>query len=216
MKRTSLLSILAIVAAALLPLAANSQGFFPFHHHQHNTVETAAPAETEETSPFKYDAYIGYGYTSLNQVNGSRYGLEGAELAVTRYWGKHLGLIADGAAYLHPLESPVVTGLTISPTVDVVLFGPVFEAKFYGHTSLFGRGLLGAEHTGGTKQTPNISLAGGVGIGMDYQLGPRLFLRAAGDDIASSFSLINNTPQLALSPHRTRSSRATFGIVYKF
>jgi hypothetical protein len=51
---------------------------------------------------------------------------------------------------------------------------------------------------------------------MDYKLGPHLALRAAGDDIASSFSLIGNNSQLALSPHRTRSSRATFGVVYKF
>ncbi len=81
---------------------------------------------------------------------------------------------------------------------------------------IFGRALLGGEHTGGTSQTPNISVAGGVGVGMDYKLSNRLFLRAAGDDIASSFSDINNSPELAYSPHRTRSSRATVGIVYKF
>jgi hypothetical protein len=206
LKRTSLLSILAVVAAALLPLAAASQ-VAPAHK--------ASNAEGGGSS-FKYDAYIGLGYTSLSQVNGSRYGLLGAEFAVTRYWGKHLGLIADGAYYMHPLGSPVVANLTLSPSVDVVLFGPVLEAKLYGHTSIFVRGLLGAEHTGGTHQTPNVSLAGGVGIGMDYQLSRRLLLRAAGDDIASSFSLINNTPQLAYSPNRTRSSRATVGIVYKF
>jgi hypothetical protein len=51
---------------------------------------------------------------------------------------------------------------------------------------------------------------------MDYKLSQHLSLRAAGDDIMSSFSLINNTPELAYSPHRTRSSRATFGVVYKF
>jgi hypothetical protein len=216
-----LLSILSLVAAALLPLAANSQGF-PFHrHHQHNTVETAAPAETGEASPYKYDAYLGFGYTSLNMVNGSRYGLMGAELAVTRYWGKHLGLVADGAVYEHPVSTPVVVGYTQSPTVDVVLFGPVFEAKFIGNTSIFARGLLGGEHVGGFNQSPNISFAGGAGVGMDYKLSNRLLLRAAGDDIASSFTLIG-TPAVpnpganGLSPNRTRSSRATFGVVYKF
>lgn len=210
MNRTSLLSILATVAAALLPLAAASQ-VFPLHHKN----AAAATAEGGEPS-YKYDGYIGFGYTSLNQVNGSRYGLIGAELAVTRYWGKHLGLIADGATYQRPLESPDIANSPYKPTVDVVLFGPVFEAKLYGNTSIFFRGLLGAEHTGGTQQTPDVSLAGGVGVGMDYKLSQRLFLRAAGDDIASSFSLTGNNSQLALSPHRTRSSRATFGIVYKF
>jgi hypothetical protein len=209
LKRTSLLPILALVAAALLPLAANSESIL-FHHHQREKNET--PEVNEPT--FKYDAYVGFGYTSLNQINGSRYGLEGAELAVTRYWGKHLGLFADGAAYMHPVSSPVVANDTQTPSVDVVLFGPVFEAKLYENLSLFGRGLLGGEHTGGFGQSPSVSLAGGVGVGMDYKLSRRLLLRAAGDDIASSFTLIN--PQPGYSPNRTRSSRATFGIVYKF
>ncbi len=103
---------------------------------------------------------------------------------------------------------------TQTPTVDVVLFGPVFEARFFGKSSIFGRALLGGEHTGGFNQSPSISFAGGAGIGMDYKLSQRLLLRAAGDDIASSFTLIN--PQPGYSPNRTRSSRATFGIVYKF
>ena len=192
-----------MVAAALLPLAATGQ-VAPSHK--------SSNAEGSDT--YKYDAYVGGGYTSLNQVNGSRYGLIGAELAVTRYWGKHIGLIADGAAYMHPVSSPVVENSTVSPTVDVVLIGPVFEAKLYGNTSVFGRALLGAEHTGGFNQSPTISFAGGAGIGMDYKLSQHLLLRAAGDDIASSFTLIN--PQPGYSPHRTRSSRATFGIVYKF
>lgn len=201
-----------MVAAALLPLAATGQ-VFPLHH---KNAAPAAPAAGGESS-YKYDAYLGGGYTSLNMVNGSRYGEIGAELAVTRYWGKHLGLTADGAGYVHPVSSPVVQNdPQQTPTVDVVLFGPVFEAKFFGKTSIFARGLLGAEHISGFNQTPTVSLAGGAGIGMDYKLSPRLALRAAGDDIASSFSVINNTPQLAGSPHRTRSSRATFGVVYKF
>jgi hypothetical protein len=197
-----LLSILAMVPAALLSLAATGQ-VAPAHK--------SANAEGGENS-YKYEAYIGFGYTSINQINGSRYGLEGAELSITRDWGKHFGLIADGAAYKHPLAA----GNPGNPSVDVVLFGPVFSFKFFGRTSIFGRAMLGGEHTGGESQTPNISFAGGPGIGMEYKLGPRLSLRAAGDDILSSFSLINNTPELAYSPHRTRSSRATFGVVYRF
>ncbi len=68
LKRTSLFSILAMLAAALLPLAATSQ-VFPIHK------DKAAAAEGADT--YKYDAYVGFGYTSLNQVNGSRYGLMG-------------------------------------------------------------------------------------------------------------------------------------------
>jgi hypothetical protein len=204
-----LLSILAMVAAALLPLAATSQ-ILPLHRKH-----AAAPA-VEGQSPYKYEVYAGYGYTSINQINGSRYGLQGPEISFVRDFGKHLGLMADGAYYKYPLQQPVVANLTLSPAVDAAFIGPVFRAKFYGKTDVFVRGLLGAEHISGTSQTPNVSLAGGAGVGMDYNLSPHLLLRAAGDDIASSFSLIGNNSQLALSPHRTRSSRATFGVVYKF
>ena len=197
-----------MVAAALLPLAATSQ-VFPLHH------KNAAPAAGSE-SLFKYEVYAGYGYTSINQINGSRYGLQGPEISLVRDFGKHLGLMADGAYYKFPLQRPVVANLNLSPAVDAAFVGPVFHARFFGKTDIFVRGLLGAEHISGTSQTPNVSLAGGAGVGMDYKLGPHLALRAAGDDIASSFSLIGNNSQLALSPHRTRSSRATFGVVYKF
>jgi outer membrane receptor protein involved in Fe transport len=199
--------MLAMVTATLLPLTATGQRFFPFHHHREND-ETP---EVNETI-YKYEVYAGYGYTSLNQVNGSRYGLQGVELTVTRDWGKHFGMFADGASYKYPIKP----GNPGNPSVDAVLFGPVFEAKLLGKTSMFARLMLGAEHSGGEDQTPNISFAGGAGVGMDYKLGQHFFLRAAGDDIASSFSLIDNNPELAYSPHRTRSSRATFGIIYKF
>jgi hypothetical protein len=49
---------------------------------------------------------------------------------------------------------------------------------------------------------------------MEYKLSPRLAIRASGDDIASSFTVIQPAP--GDSPHRTRSSRATIGVVYKF
>ena len=202
MKRTLLLSILAMVPAALLSLAASSQ---VAPAHKGATVEGGGPS-------YKYEFFAGYGYTSLNQVNGSRYGLQGVDLSVTRDWGKHFGIIADGAYYKYPIKA----GNPGNPVVDSVLFGPVFHANFFKRTSLFGRVLLGGEHSGGENQTPNVSFAGGVGLGMEYKLSPRLSIRAAGDDIASSFSLINNTPSLAYSPHRTRSSRASFGVVYRF
>jgi hypothetical protein len=66
----------------------------------------------------------------------------------------------------------------------------------------------------GTVQTPNISFAGGYGGGMEYKLTPRISLRASGDNIASSFSFIDNTS--AESPHKHWNPRAGFGAVYRF
>jgi len=202
LKRTLLLLILAVIPAALMPLAAASQV----------APVRGSRSASEGESSYKYEIFAGYGYTSLNQVNQSRSGLQGVNLSVTRDWGKYFGVTADGAYYKYPL----VSGNPGDPSVDAVLFGPVVHAELYGKVSGFAHALLGGEHSGGEHQTPNISFAGGVGIGMDYKLSQHLSLRAAGDDIMSSFSLINNTPELAYSPHRTRSSRATFGVVYKF
>lgn len=205
-----------MVPAALMPLAAVSQ----VEVGQVDRIHKIAPAEGTESS-YKYEIYAGYGYTSLNQVNGSRYGLQGPELSVTRNFGKHIGIIADGAYYKYPLSKPVVLGLTNAPVVDSVLLGPVFRANIWGKYSGFVQVLLGGIHTGGYNQSPNVSFAGGAGGGMEYKVSQHLAIRAAGDDIASSFTVIG-TPSVpdpaasGLSPHRTRSSRATFGVVYKF
>ena len=201
MNRKLLLSILAVVPAAFMPLAATSQ------------IAPDRPARAEQAEPsYKYELFAGYGYTSLNQVNQSRYGLQGVNLSITRDWGKYFGLTADGAFYSHPLSS----GNPGNPSVDVVLLGPVLHANLFKNIDGFFHVLLGGEHTGGESQTPNISFAGGAGAGMEYRLSPHFALRASGDDIASSFSLINNTPALAYSPHMRRNSRAAFGVVYKF
>jgi hypothetical protein len=196
-----LVSILAVVAAALLPLAATSQ-IAPERQKR--------PEQAE--SPYKWEAFAGYGYTSLNQVNQSRYGLQGVNLSLTRDWGRYFGITADGAYY----STPIATGNPGKPIVDVVLFGPVLHANLYGHVDGFFHVLLGGEHTGGESQTPNISFAGGAGGGLEYRLSQRFAVRASGDDIASAFSLINNTKALAYSPHMRRNSRATFGVVYRF
>jgi hypothetical protein len=97
-----------------------------------------------------------------------------------------------------------------------VLFGPEVHGPIFEKWSVFGRGLIGGEHTGGTQQTPNISFAGGVGGGVDYQWSHRLTIRASGDDIGASFSLTNNTSQLGYSPHRTWNPRGGIGVVYRF
>ncbi len=190
-----------MVSAALMPLAATSQIAKP---------RKAAPEGSEPS--YKYEAFVGYGYTSLTQVNQSRSGLQGVNLSATRDWGRYFGITADGAYYKYPLKS----GNPGDPSVDQFLLGPVIHAQIYGSVSGFVHGLLGVEHSGGEHQTPNISFAGGLGGGLDYSLGKHLALRASGDDIASSFSLINNSPALGYSPHRRWNSRAAFGVVYRF
>ena len=205
MKRTFLLSILAVVSAALMPLAAASQ-----------IAPERAPRSDQAEPTYKYEVYAGYAYTGLNQVNDSRYGLQGVDLSVTRDWGRYFGLTADGAYYSYPISSPVVAGSTLKPTVDTVLFGPVFHAQLYGKYSGFARVLLGGEHTGGESQTPNISFAGGVGGGAEYQLTQHFSLRASGDYIAASFSVTGNSSALGYSSHKTWNPHASFGVVYKF
>jgi hypothetical protein len=201
-----LYSILALVPAALLPLAATSQ--------VSSTSGSNSNDQPEKT--YKYSVYAGYAYTSLNQVNQSRYGLQGVNVSVTRDWGKYFGLTAEGDYYKFPFGNPEVVGSTTKPQVESVLFGPVLHASIYGRYSGFIHGLLGGEHTGGESQTPNVSFAGGFGGGMEYALNPRFSIRASGDIIGASFSLTGNSPQLGNSPHRSWDSRASIGAVYHF
>jgi hypothetical protein len=206
LKRTFLIAILALVPAALMPLAATSQ-----------VAKEKRSADTDQGETiYKWEGYAGYAYTSLNQVNGSRTGLQGADFNVTRDWGRFFGLTADGAFYKFALSSPEITNSTEKPSVDSVLFGPMIHANLYGPVSGFVHVMLGGEHVGGTNQTPNISFAGGFGGGMEYKVSKHLAVRAAGDDIAASFSLINNSAALGYSSHKTWNGRATIGVVYKF
>lgn len=200
MKRKLLFSILAALPAALISLAAAGQA---------GPSSGTAPVERAEPT-YKYFVFAGVGYTSLNQVNQSRYGLIGTELALTRDWGKYFGVTADGAAYVHPVAS----GDPGTPTVDVVLFGPEFHAPVYGNIGVFARALLGGAHTGGESEVPKLSFAGGFGVGGEYKLGPRLAVRLAGDDILSSF--VQDPDHLGYSAHRRGNARASVGVVYRF
>jgi hypothetical protein len=197
---------MAAVAAALLPLTAICQ--------------VSPTSRTKSTEPsdktYKYEAYVGYAYTSLNQVNQSRYGLQGVNVSLTRDWGRYFGVTAEGDFYSIGLGSPEVVGSTIKPTVTSVLAGPVIHANIYGKVGGFMHALLGGEHTGGESQTPNISFAGGFGGGLDYSLSPRIAIRASGDIIGASFSLTGNSAELGNSPHRSWDSRASIGAVYRF
>lgn len=206
MKRMFLRTLLAAIPAVLLPLSAASQ---------------AAPAEGQNPSgpaPLKYEAYVGFGYSSLNQVNQSRYGLMGVDLSVTRDWGKYFGLSALGNYYKPPTGtgSAGVAGNPGDPSIYEFLIAPEIHATIYEKVSGFFHGGMGAEHTGGESQTPKLSFAGGFGGGLTYDLGRRWAIRASGDKIGASFSLRNNNPQLAYSPHRTWNSSGTIGLVFRF
>jgi hypothetical protein len=193
--------LLVMMLAVLTPLVAAAQ------------IAPDKPPQVENPdAALKWKVYAGAGYTSLNQVNQSRYGLIGANFGVIRDFGKFLGLTADGSYY----PTSYASGNPGNPKVSMVLFGPEFHGPIFERWNVFGRGLIGGAHTGGTGQTPNISFAGGVGGGVEYAWSHRLALRAYGDTIGSSFSVINNTPELGNSPHRRFNPRAGVNVVYRF
>lgn len=207
MTRKLLLSLLAVIPAALMPPVASGQ------------MAKERPARNQQSDvTYKWEGFAGYGYTSLNQVNQSRYGLQGFNLSITRDWGKYFGITADGASYSHATSAgnPCPTPAPCNASVDAVLFGPVIHVNIVERLDGFFHVLLGGEHTGGEQQTPNISFAGGAGGGLDYKLTPHFALRASGDSIVSSFSVIGNNPSLNYSPHARANARAAVGVVYKF
>ena len=199
MKRKCLTWFFA-AAAACLAMTASAQV----------ALETKTPAANPNFR--KYAIFAGFGYTSLNQVNQSRYGLIGANVDLSRNWGRFFAVTIDGGFY----PTSYASGNPGSPTVSMVLAGPEFHGTLFENWSLYFRGMIGGEHTGGENMTPNISFAGGIGAGIQREMGPHWALRAGGDDIGSSFSLTNNSSQLGYSPHRRWNARAHAGIVYKF
>jgi hypothetical protein len=196
--RKWLLSILA-VPAALLPLAAAAQ------------VAPEKPARPVLDEP-KYQVYAGFSYTSLNQVNQSRYGLIGANVELSRNFGRWFAVVGDGAYF----PSSYASGNPGTPKVSMFLGGVELHAPVFENWNIFGRVLIGGEHTGGENMTPDVSFAGGPGFGVEHTMGRRWAIRASGDDIASAFSLTNNSPQLGNSPHRRWNARAGLGLVYRF
>jgi hypothetical protein len=195
-----LLAILALVPAALLPLAAICQ------------IAPASTASDQNKPSYKYEAFLAGGYTSLNQVNQSRFGLVGEKAAITRDFTKHIGVTATGAYYKYATGS----GNPGDPSVYSVLAGPEFTVNVWGKFDGMLHGLMGVEHTGGEHMTPNFSFAGGVGGGMIYNWTNRLAIRASGDRIGASFSLNNNSSALAYSSHVSWNARGECGVIYRF
>ena len=171
-----------------------------------------AAQETAEAQPAKYQVFAGFSYTSLNQVSLSRHGLMGGKVTFTRNWGKYLGVM--GTVDYDRIATG--TGNPGSPSVYTVLAGPELHFDIYGPVSAQLFAELGFAHTGGEKMSPDSSVAGGVGGGMSWRLSHRWAIRASGDRVAASFSPNNNSPSLALSPHRSWNARATIGAVYSF
>ena len=200
LKSKLLFCLLAVVPAVLLPLAATGQ------------IAPERPPADRTAPSFKYEAYALAGYTSLNQVNQSRYGLVGGKFGVTRDFGRHFGVTAMGDYY----KVPTGSGNPGDPSVYDALVGPEFRANIYGNFDGMVHGLLGVEHTGGEHMTPNIAFAGGYGGGLVYNLSSHWALRAEGDRLGASFSLNNNTPQLGYSPHLHWNANGDFGVVFRF
>jgi hypothetical protein len=200
LKSKTLFSILAALSIAIMPLAAVGQ------------LAPERPKNGPGAPAFKYQAFAMAGYTSLNQVEQSRYGLIGGVGGVTRDFGRHFGLTLQGDYY----KPAVGTGNPGDPSVYDVLAGPEIRATIFGNFDGFIHGLFGIEHTGGEGKTPNISFAGGYGGGLLYNLNSRWAIRASGDRIGASFSLNNNTPQLGYSPHLHWNPRGEIGVVFRF
>lgn len=205
MKSKFVLSYLAVIAAALMPLAAQGQ------------IAPEKPRSQGGPPSYKWEAFAGVGYTGLNQVNQSRYGLLGGRFGVTRDFGKYFGLTGQGAYYRTQAGTGTGdNGNPGDPSDYSALAGPEFRANIYGNFDGFVHGLMGIEHTGGEHMTPNISFAGGFGGGLVYNLSQHWGLRASGDRVGASFSLRNNTAQLGYSPHMHWNARGEFGVIYRF
>jgi hypothetical protein len=201
LNRKWLISFAAVACAALLPLAAAAQ------------LAPERPAKPEDPdAALKWKAYVGAGYTSLNQVNQSRYGLIGVNVGVVRDFGRFFGVTAEGAFY----NTAAGSGNPGNPSVDLVLAGPEIHGAIFERWNLFGRVLLGGAHTGGTDQSPDISFAGGFGGGAEYKVARRIFIRISGDDIASSFTLTGASTQNGYSPHMRWNPRGGLGVAYRF
>ena len=195
MKRTSLLVISAAIAAALLPLAAAGQTLPP--------APVSAP---------KYEAYAGFAFTNLDQVNQSRHGLVGFRGAITRDWGKYFGLRGSGDYFKWATGS----GNPGNPVVYTFMLAPELHFNVYQNWSAGVFGEIGMEHTGGEQMIPNNSFAGGYGVNLTDNLNRRWALQATTDRVGASFSLRNNSPQIANSTHRVWNLRGMFGVIYRF
>lgn len=200
LKKKLAMFVFAAFAAAIAAQSAQGQ----------LSEEQPKPPATGPT--YKYVAFVGWGYSSLNQVNQSRNGVMGVSYSLTRNWGRYFGITAQGGHYMWTVTaSNSVVG---NPTLDLFLGGPEIHAPLFGPVDIFAHALLGGAHTGNVSIQPTVSFAGGMGLGADYNLNKRWAIRLSGDDIESSFTLVPFQP--GDSPHKRWNARASFGVAYKF
>jgi hypothetical protein len=197
--------MLAVISAATFSVPSSAQ-----------VESTVKKAVADTDVDYKWEANVGFAYTSLNNVTRSRYGIVGVKIGATRDFGRYYGLTAEGSYYKYALFSSAGNPNPGDPSLYSALAGPVIHADIYGKFSGFIHGLIGVEHSGGESQIPSTSFAGGFGGGMEYKVSPRLSLRATGDDIGASFSPINNTKALGYSAHRSFNPQASISAVYHF
>ena len=190
---------LALAAgAAIAPLAASAQ------------IIEEKPAAAPVDRGYRNEVFAGWGYTSINQVNQSRSGLQGYEVGASRDFGKYFGVTGLYGQY----DWTVTSANTGSPTVQMFLVGPMAHAQLYERWNLYARVLLGTAHVGKISIEPSQSFAGGGGVGLEYMLKPRIALRLGGDNIGSAFTI---TPyESGASTHTRWNAHAYFTVAYKF
>jgi hypothetical protein len=201
LKRSFLLTIVAGALAGLLAPAAHAQ-----------VTSTPEAPPPPAAAPLKYEVSVGFGYSTINQLNQSRYGLQGIEASAARYWGRHFAMVLLGDEYKWATSK----GNPGNPSIVSILVGPQFRMNIVGPVDGFFRGTMGAEHTGGENMTPDFSFAGGIGGGIDIAVNRRFAVRISGDRIGASFSVANNSPSVSYSPHLTWNTRASLGVIYRF
>lgn len=189
-----------LVIAVILPLAAPAQ---------------EVPPQAPPAAP-KYEVYVGVAYSRIRQVPVTYSGLIGGKASLARDWGKYFQLIGSVDYYKMGTGHAYLGSSRGNPSMYTFMLGPGLHAPLFAGLSGDFFGEVGGEHTGGEQMDPTISFAGGFGGGLTYDLTRKFGLRLAADRVGASFSLPNNTPQLAYSTHRTWNARYTFGVVYRF
>lgn len=198
MKSKLLFLIVAVASAVCVPMVAAGQ------------VAPEKPPKDLSGPTYKNEVYLGWGYTSTNQVSQSRSGLQGVTGTIERDLTDHFGVKFDAGYYGWDVTA------TNNPhfTEYMFLLGPEVHANLFEKWSVYGEGYMGGVHTGGIPIEPSVSLAGGFGAGLDWNRTPRWTVRMGGDFIASSFTI---TPyQSGFSPHIRWNGRGGIGVVYHF
>ena len=95
LKRTLLLTMLAVIPAVVLSVSASGQV---------DPVRKKPSADAADVD-YKWEVFGGLAYTSLNNVTRSRYGLVGLKAGATRDFGRYFGLTAEGSYYKYALFS---------------------------------------------------------------------------------------------------------------